>query len=94
MDRYKFVKTKNNIHETVNWPIVKESNDDIYINTRYNDRLDFLAWKYYKDVSLWWIISQANENIIKDSMFLEPGLRIRIPYGSGISKYLKEIKNT
>jgi hypothetical protein len=39
-----------------------------------------LAWKYYKDQTLWWIIARANQEYIGcDSLFIEPGIRIRIP---------------
>ena len=39
-----------------------------------------MAYDFYKDSRLWWIISRANPNKIKrDSFFINPGLRIRIP---------------
>lgn len=52
---------------------------DYYIFSREGDRLDTLAHQFYKDVSLWWIIANAN-NIGKGSMDVQPGLQIRIPY--------------
>jgi hypothetical protein len=40
--------------------------------------LDNLAFKYYKNPSLWWIIAQAN-NIGKGKLSVPAGLQLRIP---------------
>ena len=42
------------------------------------DRLDTLAFKYYQDSSLWWIIARAN-NIGKGDLTVPIGKQIRIP---------------
>ena len=56
------------------------SSNDIYILSKSTDRLDLLANDYYGDSNAWWIISKANPDKIKrDSLFLNPGLQIRIP---------------
>ena len=34
--------------------------DDIYLITDKGDRLDNLAYEYYGDPSLWWVLSSAN----------------------------------
>jgi hypothetical protein len=52
---------------------------DNYIITTVGDRLDTLANSYYGDSELWWIISIANNNITKGSIFPTPGLQLRIP---------------
>ncbi len=61
------------------YPNVPLSVDDIYIVTTIGDRLDYLAYTYYLDSELWWIISMANNNITKGSLFPVPGTQLRIP---------------
>ena len=52
--------------------------DDIYVATETGDRLDTLAYQYYNDSSLWWIIASANN--IHDAVFgFEDGTILRIP---------------
>ena len=60
-------------------PTVERRLDDIYVVCQIGDRFDLLASKYYNDSTLWWIISAANPEVRKDSMFIEPGTQIRIP---------------
>ena len=42
------------------------------------DRLDNLAFRHYKDASLWWIIAKAN-GLGKGRTILNPNFKIRIP---------------
>ncbi len=65
---------------TVVYPLVPNSPNDIFIITEFGDRLDSLARKFYKDNSLYWIIYNANPNIIRpDQLFLPAGVQLRIP---------------
>lgn len=61
------------------YPRVPLSLNDIYVITTEGDRLDILAQQYYGDSSLWWIISIANETLKQNSLYLTPGIQIRIP---------------
>ena len=61
------------------YPPIPPQESDIYVVTVQGDRLDLLANTYYKDPTLWWIISIANSNINFGSMFPEPGIQLRIP---------------
>ena len=61
------------------YPPIPPQESDIYVVTVQGDRLDLLANQYYKDPSLWWVISIANSNITFGSMFPEPGIQLRIP---------------
>ena len=61
------------------YPNIPLSESDIYVITTIGDRLDSLAYSYYRDVNLWWIISAANNNATKGSMFPVPGTQLRIP---------------
>ena len=61
------------------YPNVPLSETDDYVITTIGDRLDNLAYSYYRDSTLWWIISIANNNVTKGSLFPEPGTQLRIP---------------
>ena len=73
-----FNDTKKLVYKTTLFPKIEKDVSDIYIEVRDGDRLDNLAYQYYKDVTLWWIIAQAN-HIGKATMFIDPGQKIRIP---------------
>ena len=68
------------------YPNIPKSDNDIYIVTQTDDRLDTLANEFYKDSSLWWIIAAANK-IHNASVACEDGTVLRIP-----QNYI-EIKN-
>lgn len=62
-----------------NYPQIPYSDSDVYVITTVGDRLDTIAYSYYNNAELWWVISVANNNITKGSMFPEPGTQLRIP---------------
>ena len=78
------------IRETTIFTSTERTNSDYYITSKITDRLDLLAYKYYGDTSLWWIIAIAN-NIGKGSLFIEPGIQIRIP--SDIQSFKNALKD-
>lgn len=61
------------------YPYIPPTENDIYLVTTMGDRLDLIAYSYYKDATLWWIIAAANNNVNFGSMFPEPGIQLRIP---------------
>jgi hypothetical protein len=61
------------------YPIVPMDSTDLYFITSDGDRLDNLANMYYKDPTLWWIISTVNNNVNGGSLFPTPGTQLRIP---------------
>lgn len=61
------------------YPNIPISSEDIFVITTVGDRLDLLAYTYYKNPEYWWIISMANNNVTKGSMFPQPGTQLRIP---------------
>ena len=84
MNRYQNIpKTKIDkklVYVTSRYPEVPITSDDIYVYTTQGDRFDVLALQYYKDSSLWWVISIANTNILpQNSLIIPEGLQIRIP---------------
>ncbi len=65
---------------TTSYPVVPRNSNDIFIITEFGDRLDSLAFKFYKDSSLYWIIYSANPNVIRaDQLYLPAGVQLRIP---------------
>ena len=84
MDRYDGAKKRRNketgriSYASIFYPKIERSADDIYIRARYGDRIDNLAFEYYNDVTLWWIIAQAN-GLGKGTLAIPAGKQIRIP---------------
>lgn len=64
--------------ETVTYPIIPRKIGDTYIIGQQGDRIDNLAWEYYKDPSLWWVIARAN-GIGLGNLVVPVGKQIRIP---------------
>lgn len=60
------------------YPEIPLQDTDIYIRVFSGQRLDILAQKYYNDITLWWIISKAN-NLSGNEIQLDPSLTYRIP---------------
>lgn len=79
-DRNQVQKLKDGreVYRTKIYPNIPLRDSDIYIVTQGGDRLDTLAYQYYGDQSLWWIIATANN--IHDSPFAVPdGTILRVP---------------
>jgi hypothetical protein len=81
--RYKFNKQKNTndgrrVYRSKVFPMIPLRDDDIYVASETGDRLDTLAYQYYDDASLWWIIASAN-NIHNAPFGLKDGTILRIP---------------
>ena len=86
MERYKLYsdKIKDSISKkemisSTFYPTIPYRESDIYIYSRSNHRLDILAYEYYEDQTLWWVIARAN-NLGKGSFMIPPGIRLRIPF--------------
>ena len=82
--RYQNIKTtKLNLtgslyYQTNVYPEVQPTNNDYYVITTVDDRLDLLAFDFYQDSSLWWIIASANA-LPGDSIYPPIGIQLRIP---------------
>ena len=91
MNRYADVKLfrtlNNNLRNkgltygnSAKYPVVPQQENDIYAITEWGDRFESLAFQFYGDVTLWWVIAIANPNIVNfSSIFLPIGSQIRIP---------------
>jgi|TARA_R110000772_G_scaffold157943_1_gene269195 hypothetical protein len=67
-----------NVYRSKIYPEIPLRDDDIYVASETGDRLDTLAFQYYEDASLWWIIASAN-NIHNAPFGLKDGTILRIP---------------
>jgi len=84
MSRYNNIpktKTENGtrLYRTVKYPDIPRSNNDTYVITTDGDRYDTLAYIYYNDKSLWWVISSANAEYPQGSLYPPIGVQLRIP---------------
>jgi phage tail protein X len=92
MNRYQNIpKTKidgNLVYQTSRYPEIPLSPNDIYVYTTQGDRFDVLAQQYYKNSSLWWVISIANTgnagadtltSLPQNTLVIPQGIQIRIP---------------
>jgi len=107
MNRYQNIpKTKidgNLVYQTSRYPEVPLSPNDIYVYTTQGDRFDVLSLQYYKDSSLWWVISIANTGnagagtltvLPQNTLVIPQGIQIRIPANySGVVSDFKTINN-
>jgi len=81
------LKDGREVYRTRIYPDIPLSDSDMYIVTQTGDRLDTLAYQYYDDSSLWWIIATANN--LHDAPFaFEDGTILRIP-----ENYIEIINN-
>ena len=92
MNRYQNIpKTKidgNLVYQTSRYPEVQLSVNDIYVYTTQGDRFDILSQQYYKDSSLWWVISIANNDLNQSTLIIPEGIQIRIP-----ANYVNVVRN-
>lgn len=83
MNRYLNIPTNKSINgkkyfKTTLYPKIEPQEDDYYLYTNNETRLDILANTFYGDKSLYWIISMAN-NIPRHSIYPPPGTQLRVP---------------
>lgn len=83
MRRYNNTSTQNRydgkrVYATTQYPPLPISTTDIQIISNETDYLDTLAYKYYGDPTLYWIIANAN-GLGKGRLSVPMGLTLRIP---------------
>jgi phage tail protein X len=66
-------------YQTVRYPEIPLSENDIYVYTTQGDRFDILAQQYYGEQSYWWVISIANAQLFQNSLVIPEGIQLRIP---------------
>ena len=83
MKRYQNIKSQKTSSGKVGYlpsiyPTLEPSNNDYYIITREEDRMDLIANDFYGDPTLWWVIAMAND-LPGDTMYPPLGFQLRIP---------------
>ena len=79
LDKSKITNLRNksvNKYNTIIYDKIPLRNDDLFVITQEGDRLDNLAFQFYKDSSLWWYIAKANN---LNTMNISAGTSLRIP---------------
>jgi hypothetical protein len=66
-------------YESLHLPLFENRTSDIYIVAKKMERMDLIAYDWYGDPRLWWVIQRAN-NLPCGSLRIEPGKRVRIPW--------------
>jgi len=95
MSRYsnttrKINKKGKRVFRPTMYPKIPIQDSDVFIYPKFGERLDTLAYKYYQDVSKWWIIAKAN-NLDQAHIGLETDKLLRIPID--ITSIINRLKN-
>jgi hypothetical protein len=85
-------ETKKRRFNTIIFPAAPEANGDLYIQTTTPDRLDKLAYIFYEDATMWWIIAAAN-GLGKGTYVVPGNTRLRIPEKNNIQQVIIETNN-
>ena len=59
------------------YPNIEAQPDDNYNLTGVTDRLDIIAFDFYGDATLWWVVAMAN-NLAGDSIYPPTAVYLRI----------------
>lgn len=57
--------------------VVIHGNETTY-ESRVGDRWDLLAYRYYRNAALWYVLAKANDGL-NGSIFIKPGTKVTIP---------------
>jgi hypothetical protein len=74
------------------FPIIEKQNDDLLHTVTDNDlgRIDLLAYDYYRDEELWWVIMLANNKYNINHFSI--GEQIVIPSPRYVTEYVAKLK--
>ena len=83
MNRYKHQQVKRDADgrrklSTIQYPKILSKNSDMIYRTRDSDTYSTLAYRFYRDQSLWWIIARANEDF-RGNIRPKVGIKLIIP---------------
>jgi hypothetical protein len=85
MNRYQLIPIIRNRdghqqYASTKYPEIPRSFSDIYVITSAEDRYDTIAYSYYNDSSLWWVVSIANPELPQGSLYPPEGVPIKNSY--------------
>jgi hypothetical protein len=70
-----------------NLPDFPSSSGDTNYTVKLNDKIEQLAYTFYGNVELWWVLAGANDIVLPDGDMYE-GLVLRIPAPSVVNQVL------
>ena len=70
--------SNKDMYKPTYYPNISTQQDDTYIITGIEDRLDTIALDFYNDATLWWVVAMVN-NLPGDSMYPPIGKYLRLP---------------
>lgn len=76
------------------YPEVASSQQDYYIITSMGDRYDILSQQFYGSSEYWWVIASNNPHSRRDTLFLEPGIQLRIPPFRVVKKQYEDLNES
>lgn len=83
MSRYRTIPFRRvdekRVTSTSIYPEVAASEEDYYIISTIGDRFDILSQQFYGSSEYWWILASANPNVRRDTLFITPGIQLRVP---------------
>jgi len=83
MSRYRTIPYRRvdekRVTSTSIYPEVAASEEDYYIISTVGDRFDILSKQFYGSSEYWWVLASANPNVRRDTLFITPGIQLRIP---------------
>ncbi len=74
-------------------PVPAASATDVYIQTTSIERLDLLAYKFYGDSALWYVIASAN-SLGKGSLIVPINSLLRIPDMTNIQTQIQTVNTS
>ena len=85
---FKITSDGKRVTRSVIYPPIPRRESDIYVRTTAGDRVELVAYQFYGNVNLWWVIAEANA-VGKGNFALPVGTLLRIPmdYQSIIEEY-------
>lgn len=97
IDRYSYTKKEKNefgkrYYSSTFYPEIPKKDIDTYITSDRETRLDLLAYQYYNDSELYWLIAICNN--IQGSIFVEPGTQLCIPNRTRIGEIINQLQST
>lgn len=75
---YRRVQDKK-VTSTSIYPEVASSERDYYIIASSGDRFDILSDQFYGSSDFWWVIASCNPHVRRDTLYITPGVQLRIP---------------
>ena len=87
--RYKYTEIQNDkvskkkVLTTTLYPEIESKDSDVIYYAKFDDSFMNLAYRFYGDQSLWWIIARANIDYFKGNLQIPIASRLIIPTDIG-----------